>query len=256
MSAILKNKPLVEAIFEVRWALKEKEPKIKVDPHYKILVGSLYDRLKKNYPYHEQLPTAEMPDEIAAYITQHRFRVAENKWPLIQVGPGIITANETEEYDWSIFEKSIQQAVSVLFDAYPEADQNLNVNSTLLRYIDSVPFDFEKDDILSFLAKQMNTKITLCPELFEGTPVKKEPLALNLVFSFNFEKPKSVIHLRFVRGRKNDVESLFWETMIQSTPEDTPKDPEGICSWVKTVHDITDDWFFKIIKGDLLESFN
>jgi len=33
----LKNKPLIEAIFEFRWELQEQTPGMKVDPHYKIL---------------------------------------------------------------------------------------------------------------------------------------------------------------------------------------------------------------------------
>jgi hypothetical protein len=36
---ILKNKPLVEAIFEIRWELQELAPGVKRDPHYKVLIG-------------------------------------------------------------------------------------------------------------------------------------------------------------------------------------------------------------------------
>ncbi|MCX6750116.1 MAG: hypothetical protein NTZ83_01545 [Candidatus Pacearchaeota archaeon] len=47
---ILKNKPLVEAIFELRWQLKEIQPGVKVDPNYKMLIGRVYERLKEEYP--------------------------------------------------------------------------------------------------------------------------------------------------------------------------------------------------------------
>ncbi|MCD6239350.1 MAG: TIGR04255 family protein [Thermotogae bacterium] len=93
---ILKNKPLVEAIFEFRWKLQEPSIGVKIDPHYKILIGRMYDRVKDEYPFHEQLPAATMPDEIAGYVVQHRFRKDKDKWPLIQIGPGIITLNDTE----------------------------------------------------------------------------------------------------------------------------------------------------------------
>lgn len=49
---ILKNKPLVEAIFELRWELKEQESRMKIDPHYKILVGRIYDKVSNEYPFH------------------------------------------------------------------------------------------------------------------------------------------------------------------------------------------------------------
>jgi len=255
MSITLKNKPLVEAIFELKWTLKERTPNIKLDPHYKILVGRLYDRLKNEYPFHEQLPTAEMPDEIASYIPQHRFRVDENKWPLIQVGPGILTINETEDYLWGDFKKMIMNAVAILFDAYPESKETLDISSVLLRYIDSVPFNFQKENILEFLAKKMNTKISLSPELFKNNPIKPAPSSLNLLFSFNLDKPKSNMSLRFAKGKRNNIDSFFWETIIKSNSEGTPKDPDNIVDWIEASHKITDDWFFKLIKGELLESF-
>ena len=93
----LKNKPLIEAIFEIRWKLQEGPEKgMRIDPHYKLLIGRIYEKIKDKYTFHEQLPTASMPDEIAGYIIQHRFRKKENEWPLIQLGPGIITLNDTK----------------------------------------------------------------------------------------------------------------------------------------------------------------
>ena len=140
----LQNKPLVEVIFELRWELQELAPGMKIDPHYKILIGRIYDRVKDEYPFHEQLPTATMPDEIAGYIVQHRFRKGRDKWPLIQIGPGIITLNDTEGYAWEDFKQRLNRVVDVLFDAYPEAEKNLKINWALLRYIDAVDFDYEK----------------------------------------------------------------------------------------------------------------
>ena len=117
---ILTNKPLVEAIFELRWELQEVSPGFKTDPHYPILIGGIYGKAKSQYGFHEKLPTATMPDEIAGYIVQHRFRKGENSWPLIQIGPGIITLNDTEGYVWEDFEKRIPAVVDMLFDTYPD----------------------------------------------------------------------------------------------------------------------------------------
>jgi len=64
----LKNKPLAEAIFELRWELQELASGMKIDPHYKIIVGRIYDKVSNEYPFHEQLPTASMPDEITGYV--------------------------------------------------------------------------------------------------------------------------------------------------------------------------------------------
>lgn len=251
----LKNKPLVEAIFELRWNLQEPAPGMKVDPHYKLLIGRLYDKLNDEYPFHEQLPAIAIPDEIAGYIVQHRFRKDKDKWPLIQIGPGIITVNDTEGYVWEDFEKRIIQAVNTLFEAYPESKNNLKVNRLLLRYIDAFAFDFEKDDIFNFLREQMKTKIDLYQNLFEDTGVGKPPLGLDLRFSFAATEPKGAIHLRFARGKRKESDALIWETMVESVSSDIPEVQNAITDWIKKAHNLTDDWFFKLIEGELLRRF-
>ena len=93
----LTHPPLIEAILEVRWQLQQQAPGVAVDPKYKLLVGRLYDRLSRDYPFYEPLPTASMPDEMLGYVVQHRFRTADGAWPLVQVGPGLVTLNDTRD---------------------------------------------------------------------------------------------------------------------------------------------------------------
>jgi uncharacterized protein (TIGR04255 family) len=252
---VLKNKPLVEAIFELQWALQEPAPDMKIDPHYKLLIGRLYDKLGKEYPFHEQLPTAAIPDEIAGYLVQHRFRKSENKWPLVQIGPGIITVNDTEGYVWEDFEKKVIKAVNILFEVYPESKNKLKVNKVTLRYIDAIKFDFEKNDIFTFLKKQVKTEVSLYQRLFQGKRVNKLPLGLDLRFAFASAEPKGIINLRFARGGRKRADALIWETMIGSASDDAPKVQEEIADWLKKAHNLTDDWFFKLIEGELLRRF-
>jgi len=132
---------------------------------------------------------------------------------------------------------------------------NLKFNSVVLRYIDAIAFDFEKENIFNFLKEQMKTSINLYPKLFEGTGVKEQPLGFDLRTSFVSTKPKGAVHLRFVRGKTKESGALLWETIVQSTPEDVPKVHDEIVDWVKEAHDLTDDWFFKLIQGELLRRF-
>ena len=251
---VLKNKPLVEAIFEVRWKPQESAQEIEY-PYYKILIGRIYDRIKDEYPYHEQLPTATIPDQIAGYIVQHRFRKGKDKWPLVQIGPGIVTLNDTEKYVWEDFEKRIHQILDVLFEVYQDAENSLNINGLLLRYIDGVDFNYEEDNVLSFLDKNLKIKIDIYKKLFEETGVDSLPLGFNLMFSFPAAKPKGAVQLKFVRGKRKNTDALIWETHIQSIDNDVPKDREHINTWITDAHTLTDNWFFKMIKGELLERF-
>jgi uncharacterized protein (TIGR04255 family) len=252
---ILKNKPLVEAIFELRWELQESTSEMKIDPHYKLLIGRIYDRVKEVYPFHEQLPTAAIPDEIAGYVVQHRFRKNKGEWPLIQLGPGIITLNDTHGYMWDDFEKRVSYVLEILFGAYPDSDENITINKSLLRYIDAVSFDYEEKNIFDFLKEKMKMNIEIHEGLFRKTGVNKSPLGLDLRFSFLSKEPKGAIHLRFTRGKKEEVNALIWETMVESLGNEVPQTRDDIGVWVKKAHELTDDWFFKMIEGELLGRF-
>jgi uncharacterized protein (TIGR04255 family) len=251
---VLKNKPLIEAIFEVKWALRDIKEGSLLDPHYKILVGSLFSKMKSEYPFHEMLPAASIPDNIAGHIIQHRFRKGEKQWPLIQIGPGILTVNDTESYIWEEFEQKVIQAVNALFEVYPEPEA-LKINSLLLRYIDAVEFDFASGNIFDFLADKMKTIIQPHSGLFGATGVDSVPLSFDWRFSFTCAKPEGVIHLRFIRGKKENVDSLIWETMVQSSKEQILQMPSRISDWLNGAHTLTDDWFFKLIEGELERRF-
>lgn len=251
---VLENKPLVEAIFEIKWGLKEIAEGLRIDPHYKILIGSLYSKLNKEYSYHEMLPAASIPDDIAGYVIQHRFRKGKSQWPLIQIGPGILTVNDTEGYIWEEFEKKVVNVINALFEIHPEPE-SLKINSLLLRYIDAVEFDFAADSIYDFLAEKMKTTIRPYDRLFRETDVNPVPMSFDWRFSYSCTKPNGAIHLRFIRGKKENADALIWETMVQSTNEQVLQIPEKITDWLNDAHALTDDWFFKLIEGELERRF-
>ena len=251
---VLNNKPLVEAIFELRWELKESGEGVKLDPHYKILVGSLYSRLKDEYPEHEPLPASSLPDDMAGHIIQHRFRKGKNEWPLIQIGPGIFAVNDTAGYIWEDFEEKVMNAVTSLFELYPEPE-NIKISSLLLRYIDAVEFNYQSDNIYNFLSTHMKTGVELSPALFKNTGVEDLPSSFDWRFSYPCKKPDGTIHLRFVKGKKENTDGLIWETMVQSTGDSAAQMKERIKDWLIDAHDLTDDWFFKLIEGELERKF-
>ncbi len=252
---ILNNKPLIEAIFELRWGLTTNDQGLKTDPNYKLLVGRIYDRLKDTYPIPEQLMQASIPDELAAYVIQHRFRTKEGGWPLVQIGPGIMTLNDTNEYVWGEFYDKAKVVTQTLLDAYAEAGQVLAVDTLILRYIDSVDFDFEKEDVFAFLNKCLKIDVSLGAGLFETTKVSSTPINLDMRLTFPSLAPKGALYVRFLRGVKDGAPALVWETQVQAAGEDAPNTGAEIVTWLGEAHELTHKWFFKMIEGKLLERF-
>jgi uncharacterized protein (TIGR04255 family) len=250
---ILRNPPILEAIFELRWRLKPLGP-MKLDPNYKIAVGRLYDRINAQYPVYEPLSTADMPQEISGYVIQHRFRETKDGWPLIQFGPGIATLNDTKKYgSWEEFKARIPGLVDALFGAY---GGDLHINALTLRYIDSVEFDFDTDDIFKFLSSNMKIQLKMDDNLFSETDIIRKPSVLDLKLSYPCQTPAGVIHLRFARGSVNDTDALIWETVIQSEQGRIPQAKDEIADvWAKDAHALAHTWFFNTIEGALRRRF-
>lgn len=253
----LANPPLVEVILEIRWELQEGTvPQTKTDPHYVLLPGKLHATLSKNYPYHEPLPQASIPDEITPYTVKHRFRHEKDGWPLIQIGPGILTVNHTKKY--TTFDEFLPLAVSAvneLFKVYPEPE-NLKISNLLLRYIDAKEFDYKKEDIQVFLRDKMGVPILLPDKLFNNTGVDRIPRSFTWNTSFSCNMPNGLATLKFATGLSNGKPALIWEQIVQSSHDDVPDMPKGFKNWIKDAHKLTESWFLSLIKGDLEQEFN
>lgn len=246
----LPNKPLIEAIFELRWQVSRDEG----DPHYTIFVGRFYDRVQNQYPFHESLSTALVPAQMAENLVQQRFRSGKGQWPLVQIGPGIVTLNDTDGYIWQDFGQRAKSLVQAVFEAYPEPQQ-LRVSNLVLRYLDA--FELQPgDDILGYLSGKLKSTFTLPSQLFDDTTaVLPAPRNLNILVSFPTSRPKGDILVRFASGKHKDRLALIMETAVRSEGSDLPGMPQGFEKWAEGAHKLTDDWFFKFIEGELERKF-
>ncbi len=80
-------------------------------------------------------------------------------------------------------------------------------------------------------------------------------MGFNFQASYQTLKPKGIIILRFATGVRKEERSVVWETAVQSMNQDLPSLPRGFKAWATAAHAITDDWFFKLIEGELERKF-
>src|SRR5690606_31274766 len=147
-------------IFELRWEIETLQAPEGVapgsfvpmrDPSYPMMYGRLYERLKKDFPVTEDLPSMQAHPETAPYVPRHRMRKEKNGYPLIQVGPGIITINQTKAYSWSDFRTLCERVVNAVMDLYPESALPMNFVKAEIRYVNGIRFDLARENPLSFL---------------------------------------------------------------------------------------------------------
>ena len=260
----LKNPPLVEAIFEMKWTARTSKPAEPVDvtgqvvpslsapdDSYEILLGQLFSRLEKSYPFTERLQTVPLP---VPFAPQHRFRKKEGGWPLVQVGPGILTLNDTKNYKWSDFSKRIKQVLDAFYELHPHKSEIL-VESLVLRYIDAEPFDYEAQNVLPFLQKNLKVRFGLPGNLFDPSEIHNRPEGLSLTVGYRAERPKGVFQLRIATGTVNEKKSVFWETIVVGQGKDAPQLPTGPAEWVADAHALVHGCFFGLISGELQKRY-
>lgn len=262
MSTMTKNKPLLlskppilEAIFEMRWELAPvPNTQVRRDPAYPLLYGRLYDRFKKDYGLVEDLPSVQAHPDASPYVVRHRMRKAQDKWPLVQVGPGVLTINEGKEYSWEKFRDEIVRIFEAFTDFYPASTFPLNVLKAELRFINGIEVD-EKENPLQFLAEKLHTKIELDSELFAGTKISPAPEGLTVNLGFNIQNPEGKAMLAIGSGEMMDKSAMLQQMIFQSIGESAPQDLGSLDPWLDSMHKIAKHWFETICRGDVMKKF-
>lgn len=248
--------PLLEAIFEIRWEIEHNPENGRTnDPSYPMLYGSLYERLKKDFSITEDLPSAQAHPDATPYIPRHRMRKEKNGYPLIQIGPGILTVNDSKGYRWSSFRPLILRVVESLFDLYPKNGSPLNLSKSELRYVNGVGFDIGRENPLSFLAEKLHMKVELSPQFFELNSLDDKPNALGLNLSYPLDKPMGNLAIGASLGQFEGRPAFIQQILIQSFGDMTPSDVKGFVQWLQEAHTAAENSFLALFKGNLMEKF-
>lgn len=253
---VLLHPPLIEVIFELRWEIEaDQENQRMKDPSYPMMYGSLYERLKKELPLLEDLPSTQAHPETTPYIPRHRMRKAKGAYPLVQVGPGILTVNESKSYSWESFLKLILRLIDSIQDLFPHETLPLNFIKAELRYVNGIKFDLARENPLSFLADKLHMKVEMDEALFEKNSLNERPNALGLNIAYALEKPLGNLALSANMGQFEGKPAFIQQTLIQSFGELAPTDKNGFEHWLEDAHTTAENTFQVLSKGELLQRY-
>lgn len=256
MTKILKNKPLVEVVFELHWELPETTSSgEKFDPNYRRFLARMEEGVIGDYMEYRPLPAADVPEKLIPHVVQHQFWTADNTWPVVQVGPGIVAVNDTVGYHWLDFKERISYLVELFFKAHPDSSK-LNLRKTLLKYINARKFDYDQADILAFLRDKLKINIDMSQIMPQDSRATAMPHALSLTTVFLSQQPKGAIEVKVRRGKIHDDDVLFWELASFAIGRNVPgMGQQDIVTWSEDAHSLIRGLFFKMVEGELLEEF-
>ena len=250
----LKFAPLVEALFEIKWVLKSTDQGGLIDPGFDVALLRFSECVKTRFKHVQPLDSLKIPKDMAPYLVRYRYRVEEDKWPLVQLGPGVASLNFTEPYDWDSFLTEARHLVPCILGAYEGFD--LTLSSLLLRYINAEPFDFEEYDVLEFLATKLNTRFR--PPVSEMASHPERIKECNWFLQYQLPEPCETGELRIATGMRGGERNIIWELNVRSTnqvPQPDGTQNKAIIEWLHLAHKVIEEWFFEIIDGDLLRKY-
>ena len=112
----------------------------------------------------------------------------------------------------------------------------------------------EKENLFAYLSEKFRVHISLPKELFEDG-VQENMSAFGLQTAFPAKSPPGNVHFRMAKGKANDRDALIWETVVHSEGKDIPEGPEAFSRWLEAAHVLAEEWFFKLVEGQLLKQF-
>lgn len=255
----LKNNPLTEVVFEIQWKLQPgtSGPGFEIDPGFTIFQAKYINfALEGDYPHLVELPASKLPEEMTPHVVRLQLRKAPDKWPVTQIGPGILSVNDTKEsYKWETFMPLLIKSFEQLIKNYP-ADKNALVPTKLvLKFIDSIEFDPTKGSpLLSFIKEKLHTNIKIDDPIFNEE--KEDTVtALKLSMNYKLKNPVGIGGITIGNASINDKPHIRLETAIVSLNGSIPKTQAEFSEWLISAHETSGNWFRALCKGELYDSF-
>lgn len=234
--------PLLEVIYELRWAI----PDAKDLADFQYLHGDLYNAQKQFYPFREKLIPFDIPLQLFVSNPIYRFRSVENGYPLFQLGPGVLSLNTVDEkYHWDDYFKSCKQLTNSFIEVYSKSKE-LKFKPSLI-YVDFFEFDFEGKNIIDFINGKLNINFG---QKFYQTKVYPESVSGSFIYKTKIGK----LEVSFNTG-KNQLgdEGLVLKTQLNGT--DLDSNTTSIFEWLEIAHEFSINLFKEMTKGELYNSF-
>lgn len=250
----LAKSPLVEAVLEVRWRRSPgASPSPTGDdlPTYPVVLGRFIDAVADRFPTIVPLGASKFPPEmLPPHIVHHQLRQAADTWPLLQLGPDVMSVNETQRYTWQTFRDTCMYALDALFSKAARKAP-LRPVEVYLRYINAFDSEWMGTDIASFLSSELGVELRLRPELRTRLGLDGVPTELNWILQHGTAKPPATFQQQFATGVSSGRHALIWDMQVRAASPRVPANCAEFGPWLDDAHDLIERCFFGAMSDDL-----
>ncbi len=237
----LPNAPLQEVVFELLWELERDEQGFPFDEDFDFAQGVFADLTKEIFPFRKKTPFDNAPFRVYP-VPVHQFWKAENTWPVLQIGHGLLVVNDIEaNYTWESYKKLIHEVIALLVKAY---QKELTFKTIKLKYIDA--YEIEDMNRLAFINNHFNLK--LVNNFFENN----DPKNINLNQTFLLENAdflETTLSTGYSPGNKP---AIIWQSTVYHEGRLTE---DQLPAWLDNAHETASKHFKKFVTKDFYAKF-
>ncbi|MCU7812243.1 MAG: TIGR04255 family protein [Candidatus Thiodiazotropha sp. (ex Notomyrtea botanica)] len=252
----IKNSPLVEAIFELRWGEiqpgKLSFPKEESDFFPGIFSQSVRDM---GFSYYEQVNSGEIRPALP-FDVKHRFRQSQHSWPCFQIGLGIFTANQIgnlsvesgdDEYDWVTFKPFIMSGLTALDKSYPSGLENLARPKANLRYQDGFILE-EGETLESFVSNKIKADLKIAHVFTDEPSISDSCKDIKLDITYETKRPQGSISISLISALIHGQRGIVIDTSVISDFSSGDLSVELFDQWCEESHDLQRHTFNTLIR--------
>jgi len=233
-----RNPPLIEALCEFGF----QETGIPSN----IILGKLYEQIEEDFPTietHRGIDVqAEEDTPSPAIVMEERTRfVSKDGTRLIQVGPGLLVANQLKPYkDYPSFRKFIQETM----DVYYRVAKPAGLRHIGLRYINRI--EMRQNQLLEEVF-HIGFKI---PEEFQSFP---DPYLLRMEFAYCEGRDRLIVSFAAAPPQNDSPNAIMLDfEYILVKPDEID---DKLLEWMDEAHEKIEDAFHACLTESVLHSF-
>lgn len=240
----------------MHWELRIVDPVsgIKTDPYYYPFQDAFVEAaIERGFSIQEEVVPKFVPIEHSASQPRLRLRKSHQQWPVVQIGPGVLTGNMAPPYNgWSEFSSFLEVQINRLFEIYERAGQSISILKLHLRYIDGFGEKFHFQSFPAFAQEMLGVSYPLDKKFLKAHLCDETEFEFVLDIAYKCKTPShSMGRLKLSPGQVNNKDALIMETFCEIINADRIKKPNQIKDWFHQAHGTLSDQFHTLATSEL-----
>jgi uncharacterized protein (TIGR04255 family) len=252
---IYENAPLREVIVQIWWRLQPifGSTDAAIDPHIAVFSENFKKEAHSSgFTHVERVVPEQIPHELLAHKVMLRFRKSADQWPVLQIGPGVLTANIVPPYrGWKDFAPVADTALKLLWKSYPLPASYLTITRVHLNYVNGFTRKHGLTTISSFVRDHLGLAPQLQPALLDLTDQKDETRYSGKIEVFTRKPAGALLVLSYAPGKVFDEPALILQNQMITTSTETPQNPTAIRNWLSEARANTQRAFEAIVPPEI-----